>query len=284
VQDPSIFASLEDMTQVIRHMSNPDVRKEFGSIFTLLAEIDVAVALAMKFKELESKQMPVCFVDYITDSSKPIIEIEAYWHPLLDPAKAVCNSVALNTDVARCLLITGPNTGGKSTNMKGIILNILFAQSFGIAFAKKMRLTPFHAIETYLNVTEDLAKGHSTFEAQARRAIDLHARLKNLPKDQFGFVLIDEIFTGTSPDQTEMLAYQFTESLSRFENVIFVSATHFPKLTELEKLTQGRVKNYSVGLNRDAQGKITGYTYTLVPGISKDKNASDIVEKLGLTF
>ncbi len=96
--------------------------------------------------------------------------------------------------------------------------------------------------------------------------------------------MIDEIFTGTSPDKAEGLSYDFMKSMSALPNIIFVNATHFKKLTGLEAETKGAVKNYQVEALTDATGRVTKYTYKIIPGISKISSAMQVAQESGISF
>ena len=96
--------------------------------------------------------------------------------------------------------------------------------------------------------------------------------------------MIDEIFTGTSPDKAEQLSHQFMSKLSGLENVIFVNATHFKKLTQLEQEMAGQVKNYHTGVVTDDSGRVVKYTYKLVPGPNVVSSAEQVAEESGIEF
>jgi DNA mismatch repair ATPase MutS len=92
-------------------------------------------------------------------------------------------------------------------------------------------------------------------------------------------MIIDEIFTATSPEQAEKLAYDFLKQLCSYENCVFIDATHYAKLTELEKETNGACKNYQVEAITDANGKVIKYTYRIIEGISEVKNAAQVAQE-----
>ena len=170
----------------------------------MVGEIDVYVSLADKISTYDGNTYAAyCFVDFIEESDKPILEVQNFWHPFIDAEKIVSNSVSLNTGNERNMIITGPNTGGKSTTMKALASSVLLAQTFGIAPASSMRMTPFGVICTYLNISDDISSGLSLFKAEVKRFQDLMKATKKLPNGSFAFVILDEIFTGTSPDKAE---------------------------------------------------------------------------------
>jgi len=283
--EPSVFSSPGNVLIAYKYLSDKKVRNEYSSIIHAIADIEVYAVLAQKMHaHAQSTNTPFCFVEFIENSDKPVLDIQNFWHPFISEKHAVPNSIVLNQEVTRNMLITGPNTGGKSTNMKAMAISVLLAQSFGIAPASSMRMTPFSVICTYLNVIDDTSAGLSLFKAEVKRVQELMDAVKNLPAGKFAFVMLDEIFTGTSPDKAEELSYGFMKKLSELAHTIFICATHFKKLTELEAVTGGVTKNYQVEVITDANGMVTKYTYKIVPGISKVSSAQQVVEETGLAF
>lgn len=283
--EPSFFSSPGNILVAYKYLSDKNVRKEYASVINTIADIDTYAVLAQQMRShAQNANTPFCFVEFIEGSDKPVLDIQNFWHPFISEKHAVPNSITLNQNRARNMLITGPNTGGKSTNMKAMALSVLLAQTFGIAPASSMKMTPFSAIITYLNVIDDTSAGLSLFKAEVKRVQELMDAVKNLPAGRFAFVMLDEIFTGTSPDKAEELSYGFMKKLSEFEHVIFICATHFKKLTELETVTKGVTKNYQVEVITDENDMVTQYTYKIVPGISKISSAQQVVEETGLVF
>ncbi len=268
-----------------KYLCTPEIRKEFSYVFDIIGEIDGYVALASKMNA--HKDMPnaqFCFVDFIKKSTKPILNVKNFWNPFIKTADAVANSVLLNAGAERSMIITGPNTGGKSTTMKGLIISILTAQAFGIAPAEKMMFTPFTNILTYLNIGDDTGAGKSKFRAELDRAEKLMFSLKSLPSHDFGFVILDEIFTGTGSEQGEAFACKFIKSIHANQNVIFVSATHLEKLKNLETETDGCIKNYQMDVHVDGAGRISKYTYQIVPGASTVNSVLQVAREAGISF
>jgi DNA mismatch repair ATPase MutS len=270
---------------IYKYLCTPEIRKEFSYVFDIIGEIDSYVALASKMNaHKDTPNAQFCFVDFIKKSTKPILNVKNFWNPFIKTADAVANSVLLNAGSERSMIITGPNTGGKSTTMKGLIISILTAQAFGIAPAEKMMFTPFTNILTYLNIGDDTGAGKSKFRAELDRAEKLMFSLKSLPAHDFGFVILDEIFTGTGSEQGEEFACKFIKSIHANQNVIFVSATHLEKLKGLEKETDGCIKNYQMDVHVDGAGRISKYTYQIVPGASTVNSVLQVAREAGISF
>jgi DNA mismatch repair protein MutS len=181
--------------------------------------------------------------------------------------------------LSRNVILTGPNAGGKSTFLKGLALNIILAQTIGIVPARHMSLTPFNSINTYLNIPDDTAGGKSLFKAEVLRAQQLLMNTKALKNNQFGFSIMDEMFSGTSPKEGEAASYAVAKKFGELPNNILLLATHFPKLTQLENATNN-FKNYKVCVTFDDQGNIV-YPYKLEAGIADQNVAINILKEEG---
>ncbi len=105
-------------------------------------------------------------------------------------------------------------------------------------------------------------------------------RLGKLEPDEFGFVVFDEMFKGTTPIEGTAAAYGVAKHLGRFDNCINLVATHFEKLTDLE-VDAGTFDNYKVMVTKNEDGSI-GYPYKLFKGISDQHVALDILANQGI--
>ena len=281
---PSVLSSPGNILMAYKHFMKESVRFEYGDIKNILGELDVYVALAQKIKEHQNSNAPFCFVQFVPTSDKPVINAVDFWNPFIHADNVVCNSIGLNTGNERNMILTGPNTGGKSTTMKALMISALLAQTFGIAPAKELTMTIFSKFLSYLNISDDTAGGISLFKAEVKRAQELMNTLRSLPENEYAFVIIDEIFTGTAPEKAEELSYKFIKQTSEFKNCLFIDATHFKKLVDLEKETDGVCKNYHTGvvIDPDNPAKVKEYTYTLTPGPSPINNAQQVADEAGV--
>jgi DNA mismatch repair protein MutS len=215
------------------------------------------------------------FAEYMIND-KPQVIAKDIWHPCLDRDKVVLNSVSLGNPNPN-MVITGPNAGGKSTFIKSITVNILLSQTLGIVAGSGFKLTPFKLINTYLNIPDVKGK-ESLFEAEMHRAREHLDKLGSLDKDKFSFLIMDEIFSSTNPEEGISGGYAICEMLGKFPNSISIITTHFTKLTDLEKTSN--FSCYKIPINRDSNGDIE-YTYKLEPGVSDQFIALELLGKKG---
>ncbi|MFT6765744.1 MAG: DNA mismatch repair protein MutS [Alteromonas naphthalenivorans] len=255
------------------------IKHEFVPFMITAGELDVYLSCSKLIKEFKSERVDFCFPQYIITSNQPFITAEYFWNPAISPQKVVPSSLTINKETGQNIIVTGPNAGGKSTVIKGLIVNVIMSQSLGIAAAQSFTLTPFTNIMTYLNITDDIAAGNSHFKAGVLRARELIETAKKQNYNQFSFTAVDEVFNGTTFKEGQAAAYSLIEHLGSYTNNICVTVTHFPKITRLEERTD-HFSNYKVTVQKNNSGRIM-YPYKLEPGISHQAIALDILKQEG---
>ena len=282
---PSVWSSPGNIMVAYKYITEKLTRQEYASTMNMLGDLDAYVALAKKMYEQKDEQATFCFAQFKPYAKQPMIEAVDFWNPFIPHTKVVPNTVSLNTGNERNMIITGPNTGGKSTIMKALMFSVLLAQTFGIAPAKKLIITPFTKLISYLNINDDTGAGISLFKAEVKRAAELMHTLRGLRGNEFAFVMIDEIFQGTTADKASELSYKFLKKLNdEFKNVIFINATHHAGVPEIEAESNGESKNYHPDVVMDENGRIIRYTYKLVPGRGTVSSAQQVAEEEGIEF
>jgi len=262
------------------HELMKEVRDEFADALHAAGEFEACVAIAQLVNEHNKIEARYCFVDFVEDTPVPTIEAHGLWNPFVDPRKVVTNDITFGDNGLRGMILTGPNTGGKSTIIKGLMTNLLLAQTFGIAAAEQMSLSPFSRFHCHLNIADDTAGGVSLFKAEVLRARELINSLQTLPYDERAFVIVDEIFTATSPDQAAKLSYDFIKKVAGFRNCAFIDATHFKNVTELANENKA-CRNYHMDAITYGNGTVERYTYKLKEGISQVQNAAQVAHEAG---
>lgn len=183
------------------------------------------------------------FIPNLREVKGPSIKLTNFWLPLIN-GDAIANSIDLST--IPNVVFTGPNGSGKSTVMKGIALNIVLAQSWGIASADEAIMTPFYGVRTYLHIQEDLPTKKSSFMKETEKVQEMLDYSKNLEKGQFAFFLIDEPYTGTIEVEAAQRVVDFGKELANNQNVMSVIATHLEKPIQLSD--SGKFKNLHLEL------------------------------------
>jgi DNA mismatch repair protein MutS len=256
-----------------------DVREHLEDALAAAGSVDAYLSCAKLYKEYENTTHSFSFAQFAT-SEKPLIKLENFWHPMVNPEKVIANSVTVGTDGQRPnIIVTGPNEGGKSTMLKAITVAVMMAQTIGMVPAHAMTLTPFSSIATYLNITDDIGAGNSLFKAEVLRTQQLIERVQGLKDNEFCFAVFDEVFNGTSPVEGQAAAYSVAKYLGSFDKSINIVATHFNLLTKLEQETDV-FTNYKVSVNHFRSGQIE-YPYKFERGISDQHVALDILRNQG---
>lgn len=255
-----------------------NLKHNFEELFLLLGELEAYLSCATLFREFANQRVSYCFVEYCS-SPNPYLEFIDFWNPFIDPSIVVPNSIVLGHDVRRNALITGPNAGGKSALIKGIVLNLILAQSIGLVAANQAIITPFYFIATYLNIVDDIASGNSLFKAQVLRAQEVILAADETPSDQFCFIALDEMFNGTSAKESVAAAYSVANYLGHIKNCMCMIATHFPLLTTLEKETDS-FSNYKVSVENNPKEGIH-YPFKIQEGTSDQHIALEILKQEG---
>ncbi len=252
-------------------------KDNFIAALRAISSIDCYSSLAML---MHKEKGTFCFAQ-LEQAHAPHIYLEDFINPLVPADKAIGNTLELGGNGAsRNCIITGPNAGGKSTLVKAVGINVLMAQSFGIAAAKSCTLTPFSFVATYLNITDDINAGNSLFKAEVLRTHKLITTMKALPQGQRGLLIFDEIFNGTTTTEGSAAAYAVAKHLGAFANGITIVATHFEQLTKLEALPQCSYKNYKVSVTINKDSSLT-YPFKIESGISKQHIAIDVLRSEG---
>jgi len=213
-----------------------------------------------------------------SQSKKPIIHVKDLWHPYLNPKTAVKNDINIGGDnQPNNMVITGPNAGGKSTFIKSVTLLLLFGQSLGIVPGTSCEFTPFKLLNTYLNIPDCKGK-ESLFEAEMHRARDHIRELEALDPNSKAFLVMDEIFSSTNPEEGISGGYAIAKKLGEFPNSVTLLTTHFTYLTNLEKDTDNYMA-HKIPINR-VEGRIE-YPYKLTKGVSDQFIALELLKHKG---
>lgn len=264
-------------TLVRAYMLLEQNKELLSNLFVATGMIDTYLGLAELYTTTQSRQNRFCFVTYVAE--QPTLHAAGLWHPVLDPHKAVANTVALGGGKqTQHYLITGPNAAGKSTLLKSIGVGALMAQTCGIAPAQTCTLSPFHVLETYLNITDDLQGGSSLFKKEVMRAGELLRRVAACKAP--ALLIFDEMFNGTTPHEGISCAYSVAAHLAQKSNVVSAVATHFSYLTKLPQVYPAIANRHvRVVPTRDQGWK---RLYTMFEGPSEQHVALDMLEEQGV--
>jgi|GEM_PF-2290473 len=252
------------------------LRSRFSSALQVVAQLDAALSIADLYVEYAPQAKSYCFPEYLFEQKRPIFHAHGAWHAMLPPHVARASSLPLGQDFPQNVIITGPNAGGKSTNIKALVLSALFAQTLTIAPCQELRITPFHVINTYLNVIDDISSGRSQHRSEAVRGRQLINDTLALKENQFALTSMDEMFRSTVPATGAAASFAVAKGLAKLPNSMLILATHFGKLTTLPEHTNHAFMNYRVTAHKNEDGSFA-YPFTLEPGFNHKVIALDLL-------
>lgn len=273
--NPSLFSHKGIILKAFQQFRKE--KQKMHSCFQYIAYIDAIQSIHQLYIE-STKENPYCMTEYLEDRKRPNVIIRDIWHPYLNQS-VTSNAIKNDLHMKNHILITGPNAAGKSTFIKSVIVNILFAQTICVASAEHFKMTPFRMIETYLHIPD--SKGsQSLFEAEMYRSRDYLERLKELDSQDFSFIVLDEIFSSTNYIEGFSGAYAILKKIGTFQNTLSMTTTHYSDLEKLEKDTKGRFENYKFEVTYNEEKKIH-FHYKLIRGTSRQYIALDLLERNG---
>ena len=231
--------------------------------YSLLVQLDVVFAKAKLAFNMRA------WAPIMNDTGR--VELRNARHPLIDPKRVVPISLRLGTDFDT-MIITGPNTGGKTVTLKTIGLLTLMAEcGLHVPAGDGSVLSTFDAILADIGDEQSIAQSLSTFSSHMKTIVDVVEQC-----DNHTLVLYDELGAGTDPAEGAALAIALIE-FSRKMGSRVVATTHYAELKLYAMRTKG-VINASCEFDVETLQP----TYKLLIGIPGKSNAFAISRKLGL--
>ena len=208
-------------------------------------------------------------------SEEPILETENVFHPLLHPAMAVGNSLALNPK-QKLVLLTGSNMSGKTTFMRTLGINAVLLNLGLRPFADRMTLGPLQLFTSMSN-TDNLGESVSSFYAELSR---IRTLLQRLEQEEPIFFLLDEILKGTNTQDRIAGSEALVAQLLPSQGLGLIS-THDIELAALGE-KEAQVQNYS--FHSEIQDQEILFDYRLREGACPSFNAHKLMELMGIKF
>lgn len=279
----TLYIEPAEIAQLNDHLQDLLLEKQL-EIIALIA--DFAVVLNQNLPLLENNLKVIAELDFGLAKSKLAVNFHAHkpdlnqektidlkqaFHPLIDYQRVVKNDLSVGGRF-KTLIITGPNTGGKTISIKTLGLLQLMGQSgLWITADAGSQITILENIFADIGDEQSIAENLSTFSSHLTNIIDI---LKSA--NQNSLVILDELGSGTDPSEGAALAIAIINQLQAINSLNLIS-THYPEIKIFADQTEG-LENASMIFDVEQLKP----TYQLLLGVPGQSNALSIAKRLGL--
>ena len=241
-----------------------DLTNQLENNLNLIGTIDFIFAKAKYSKDLDANSAKI-------NHNKQIKLLQS-WHPLINKSQAVKNDILIGENYTS-LIITGPNTGGKTVTLKTVGILVCMTMC-GLHIPAKEGSTICLVDNIFADIGDEqsIADSLSTFSSHITKISNILTEAT-----ENSLVLLDELGSGTDPVEGASLAISILESLNK-RGCLTIATTHYPEIKHFALTTSG-FENASAEFNINTLSP----TYRLLLGVPGASNAFEISKKLGIS-
>ena len=276
IEPLAVFEMNNEIHELV-NSENIEIEKilfELSRLFMpIISQLKTNVDIIGKLDFIFSKAKYAKSIDGIIPkiSNEKNIVLNKARHPLIQKEKVVPISLTLGKDFST-LLITGPNTGGKTVTLKTVgLLTCMACSGLAIPCDENSSIYVFDNVFADIGDDQNISSSLSTFSSHMTNIVDI---LNNFTTNSL--ILLDELGSGTDPLEGANLAISVLEHIKKV-GALTISTTHYPELKKYALITNG-FENASVEFDINTLSP----TYRLLVGIPGKSNAFEISKKLGL--
>lgn len=257
---------------------------KFIDLFVALGQLDCDFACAKLIGAQDPSGNQFCIAQAI-EATTPSIKCSGVWGTLIDRSGSIKNNMLLgpcNNKYLPAAVLSGPNAAGKSVFLRAVMTAVLLAQSFGIAPADELTLTPFENINTSMDLKDDPAHNRSLYQVEVFRVNEFGSLIQNAAKKgEKVFIVVDEMLRGTPAEFSECLCRAYNIKQSKFDNVLSIISSHNADFIDNAiSESNGKTKLIFVESIVDKDGFYAGSTKKILEGKSHMDSAFYVAEKI----
>lgn len=229
----------------------------------LLTQIDVVHAKAKYARDLKATRPRI--------SEENDVKLFQARHPLIDPEEVVANDLFIGNEY-QAVIVTGPNTGGKTVVLKTLGLLQLMGQSgLQLPVEEESRMGIFSGVYADIGDEQSIEQSLSTFSSHMTNIVSILEEM-----DENSLILLDELGAGTDPQEGAALAIAILDKIGAVGSTVMITS-HYP---ELKAYGYNRPKTINASMEFDID--TLSPTYRLMIGVPGRSNAFEIARRLGM--